>query len=362
MRRVICQFIKIPLFALFCLSASLNLPLGAAKASSAPPAAVASSALKSHDIIFYSIAVKQRLILVRMEGDGSAALYLSQSRQSFVPFIPTDNKGDDWSPVISPDGKWVAFYSTRTGTANLYLMEIGGAGQKALTSSETDIVHQNLVTRGQISFSPDSTRLTYLSFGDIWIYRLDTEQAEAMTREHGVKAMAWSPDNKYLAFTRDTSLLVLPIHSNQPQLFVANTVTWPSLQFEPKEGKQVLYFQKGAWTVNLKDKTRKRLFTSLVTPNYLQYSPAGGSFCMLVESPDHAPEVFTLTLDGKTTQITRGGADFCFYSSDGKKLYFIRQGQLWTIGADSKGARLMGESHALLPFLGTALFPDKGAK
>src|SRR5207247_1206753 len=118
--------------------------------------------------------------------------------------------------------------------------------------------------RGSLEFSPDSRKLAYLRGGDIWLYDFAAGQQFSLTQDHGVEALAWSPDGKSLAFVRGGSLFSNRVGSPLVQMLVPNGVTLPLLQYEPKAGKQVLFFRQGAWTVTLEDRTTVRITSSLV--------------------------------------------------------------------------------------------------
>lgn len=63
--------------------------------------------------------------------------------------------GDDSRPRWSPDGKRLAFLSTRQGAAQIYILEMSGGEPWRLTNEEWGA--------GQFSWSPDGSRIAYLS-------------------------------------------------------------------------------------------------------------------------------------------------------------------------------------------------------
>jgi Tol biopolymer transport system component len=317
------------------------------------------AAVKPHlrEVIYFSARNRGKLELCRMNADGSGRVFLSQQRQAFLSF-PSRETGNEWEPAVSPDGKHVAFYSDRDGAANLWMMDADGGNQESITQEDLDIAGLDTSLHGQIAFSPGSDTLAFVRGGDIWLYDLRTRLLSSMTKEHGVTGLAWSPDGKSMAFVRNRSLYVTKIGSPVVLMLLSNGISWPTLQFEPKGGKQLLHFQQGAWTVDLDTRTFKRLMSSLVVPNSLAYSPAGGSVCLLSHSPDHQPEVFLATIpEGRSTQVTRGGATDCFFSADGSKVYFLRERRLWIIGVDSKGARPISHTPVYAPTLGMVALP-----
>jgi Tol biopolymer transport system component len=50
----------------------------------------------------------------------------------------TTDPGDDTTPVVSPDGQWLAFVSTRGGGSRIWLMNVDGKEQRALTAGPFD--------------------------------------------------------------------------------------------------------------------------------------------------------------------------------------------------------------------------------
>jgi len=66
----------------------------------------------------------------------------------------TNGAGMDSQPAWSPDGSRLAFVSTREGTPQVYILELGGGDPRKLTSAE----------RGAVSpiWSPDGTRVAYV--------------------------------------------------------------------------------------------------------------------------------------------------------------------------------------------------------
>ena len=106
---------------------------------------------------------------------------------------------------ISPDGKWVAY---RVGTpdmaanripGNIWVVSTGGGAPRQLTSSGRD---------SRPVWSPDGKRLAFLSSRDgtsqIYVISLDGGEAVKMTSlSTGADNVQWSPDGQWLAFTSE---------------------------------------------------------------------------------------------------------------------------------------------------------------
>lgn len=107
----------------------------------------------------------------------------------------TVHDSDDFAPVYSPDGKWIAFSSTRTGRADVYLMSAEGSEPRRLTYHSSDDV--------VIAFSPDSQYVFFESGRDwladaIWRVAIMGGEPEQVLKEE-CSAGRLSPDGTYLA-------------------------------------------------------------------------------------------------------------------------------------------------------------------
>ncbi len=109
------------------------------------------------------------------------------------------------SPAWSPDGKWIAYTSTRHGNQELYIARPDGKDEKRLTSDPATDAHP--------AWSPDSKRIALATdrWGDLEIAVLEVESGKLarLTSSRGLDDYpAWSPDGKRIAFTsnRDRNL------------------------------------------------------------------------------------------------------------------------------------------------------------
>lgn len=100
-------------------------------------------------------------------------IYLQRvSGQSVVQL--TNDASDDVAPSFSPDGKKLAFCSTRSGNWDIYVMDCDGRNVIQVTSGAAQDLYP--------SFSPDGTRIVYSSLSsqsdqwELWVADLDSGQ------------------------------------------------------------------------------------------------------------------------------------------------------------------------------------------
>lgn len=108
------------------------------------------------------------------------------------------------TPVWSPDGKWIAYWSDAKGEYNLYLREQNGMGEPRV------IELQEKGFYFQPTWSPDSKNLAFTDNKlNVWV--IDIEQntqkkidADTYYDPLGMQLMdpAWAPDSKWLAYTK----------------------------------------------------------------------------------------------------------------------------------------------------------------
>jgi dipeptidyl aminopeptidase/acylaminoacyl peptidase len=122
---------------------------------------------------------------------------------STEPTRLTNDPGDERAPAVSPDGRLIAFYSTRSGHQDIWVVPgDGSAPPRPLTSAAMALDD----IRFAPAWSPSSREIAYISnrtdywHDDVWI----ADVASGRTRQVSKSLMAasspaWSPDGRSIA-------------------------------------------------------------------------------------------------------------------------------------------------------------------
>jgi Tol biopolymer transport system component len=127
--------------------------------------------------------------------DGNKEIYLMDMDGS-NPVNLTNAKGDDSSPLWSPDGKQILFVSTRDGNREVYAMDTDGSNQTNLTNNKAEDYAP--------SWSPDGKQILFTSTraktAHVFVMQADGSKPIQLTKTGPVMSPQWSPDGKYISY------------------------------------------------------------------------------------------------------------------------------------------------------------------
>ncbi|HSP95024.1 MAG TPA: protein kinase [Thermoanaerobaculia bacterium] len=111
-----------------------------------------------------------------------------------VTFRPLTYSGSDFSPAASPDGRTIAFASERDGRRRIWLKQLSGGNEVALTSGSDD----------DPRFSPDGSSILFSrSEGSrTTLYRVPLLGGEPRKLAENASDGEWSPDGRRIVFVR----------------------------------------------------------------------------------------------------------------------------------------------------------------
>ena len=112
----------------------------------------------------------------------------------------------EFGPVISPDGKWVAYLSNARGPTDVWVKFIAGGDPINLTAS-SDIFVQSVDYIGGLAVSPDGSTLAFQAqapgqLGAAWVIPAPLGGAPRRALPTGSSGMQWSPDGKRIAYVK----------------------------------------------------------------------------------------------------------------------------------------------------------------
>jgi imidazolonepropionase-like amidohydrolase/Tol biopolymer transport system component len=128
----------------------------------------------------------------------------------------------DMQPRYSPNGKWIAFTSDRSGGDNLWVMDRNGANPKQVTKETFRLLNQP-------AWTPDSEFLVgrkhftserSLGAGEMWLYHRTGGEGLQMTKKRtdqkDTGEPVFSPDGAYLYFSDDVTPGAIFEYSKDP--------------------------------------------------------------------------------------------------------------------------------------------------
>jgi serine/threonine protein kinase/Tol biopolymer transport system component len=121
----------------------------------------------------------------------------------------TNSPAQEFGPAISPDGKWVAYYSNARGPADVWVKFLDNGSTLNLTAS-LGLELQVRAGLGGVEISPDGSRLAFTarqtSSGqyDVWVVPAPIGGAPVKLLQE-FQGMRWSPDGKALTAVKANS-------------------------------------------------------------------------------------------------------------------------------------------------------------
>jgi Tol biopolymer transport system component len=143
-------------------------------------------------------ATEPRLYLVDADGAGLRRL--------------TDRAAAEINPSWSPDGRWIAF-AVETGGGRFDLYRTAADGSRVWPLVETDGTHEDFP-----AWSPDGERLAFARYepdvdtgsGDLWVANADgSGERLLLGGPDDDSAPSWSPDGRRIAFLRNGHVMVM---------------------------------------------------------------------------------------------------------------------------------------------------------
>ncbi len=201
----------------------------------------------------------------------------------------TDFEGAETNPAISPDGKFIAFISDRSGPFDIWLIQANGGGLANLTQGRVGDVRGPLRA---IGFSGDGT--------EVWSSGMETRRLRLFPLvggaphnflgEHAAE-VAWSPDGNRLVYHTwepgDPTFVADHNGANERQIVKSQPGLHNHFQVWSKDGRWI-YFVRGRpstremdlWRISPTGETRNNSLISIPMSRTRPQSTSG-RFCSL---------------------------------------------------------------------------------
>lgn len=208
----------------------------------------------------------------------------------------TDETTASFHPAWSPDGRRIAFHRRIGGWKHIFTMKADGTDLKQLTVGENANFNPAWSHDNRIAFVCNRNQSE-----QICVINADGSGFVQLTvGERGNDQPAWSPDSRWLAFSRACSIYIMDADgANVVQLI---------------QGSDFHCFGWPAW------------------------SPDGANIAFRYGSASGGA-IYVLDMAGNIRQLTNavGNNRKPSWSSDGKRIAFERDGQIFLINADGTG-------------------------
>jgi Tol biopolymer transport system component len=191
----------------------------------------------------------------------------------------------DVRPAVTPDNRYIVFGSNRTGSAQLWRMDLDGSNQIQLTHGATN---------GYAAISPDGKWVLYNTTDDWRLWKVSIDGGEPVRLTDFVAVWpAVSPDGTMIACVQRAAtkreILVLPFAGGQPLRRFDAAGARDRLQWTA-DGKALFYIGGPGGMRVLK-----------------KQSLAGGAPTEILDFGEDELFDFDYSFDGKFLAVTRGG-------------------------------------------------------
>ncbi len=272
-----------------------------------------------------------------MESNGISDLYLVNSDGSELRQLTSDAYVEE-NPRFSPDGKTIAFDSTRGGGSSFSIWTLETGTGKLLQhtgASEQATVLSWLSPRALSFVSPRGNGNSALG-----IINTKSGKKRILTSRGG--EYVWSPDGSRAAVQLVEPEYRLGLFEPRTGLFsiIPGSEKGLSPSWSPDGRKLVFQVNQGGgpaiggiWTVRADGTGRKKVTPSGYLPNWL---PGGSRIGYYENRRDQEPQFHTVGSDGAGDRIICRGTEVSF-SPSLRYVAFLREGALWITGAQGTG-------------------------
>lgn len=189
---------------------------------------------------------------------GKRALIVARGEIFTVPVkngpvrnLTLDSGSRDKDGVWSPDGSQIAFISDKSGEYEIYIIDSGGETKAVKLTSHKDGYRQNLrwsPDGKKIAFADQTLTFYYIDVKTGKITKVDKalfENVDIDLKDKPIYDYSWSPDNRYIAYSKMDSDLITKVYIYSLETKKTNCISNGLFNdFNPvftKDGKHLLF-------------------------------------------------------------------------------------------------------------------------
>jgi Tol biopolymer transport system component len=167
---------------------------------------------------------------------------LRLDRPGAEPEQLTSDSANDYSPIMSPDGREILFHSLRRGNRDLWLLSSDGSHQRPLTRTERNEYSG--------SWSPDGRLIGFYaeSAGTIWLGHMSKDRrgdwdSVRLVLPKVSSSPSWSPDGRQMVVIQEGEVKLVPYPAGEPVVLfrpppaslIGRIAAWS------RDGRNILY-------------------------------------------------------------------------------------------------------------------------
>jgi TolB protein len=158
------------------------------------------------ELLNYAAAVSptgELLAFARSGDDGTEVYRYNLAQDCCLERLTVGRFSDNLSPTFSPDGRQIAYVSTRPGLPQIYVMAADGTGQELFAPFDYGVTGSSNAPE----WSPDGTRIAFHRDvqGSLQVFIMDSRSraVRQLTSAGRNTDPTWAPDGRHLAFVSD---------------------------------------------------------------------------------------------------------------------------------------------------------------
>jgi Tol biopolymer transport system component len=271
-----------------------------------------------------------RFLAYTSQRTGTRDIYIADVTSGESRQVTSDVR-DDYQARWSPDGNWIAFLSDRGGQTDLWVVPAAGGNAVRVTNDRS--------VEGNPRWTPDGRSLTYTrTQTDVELGLLPADGGAGRTLlswpGYGIGTASLSPDGGTVLFSSDRSgnsdIWSVSVSGGEPSPFAASPLADDNPLYSP-DGSQVLFRSDRAgssdlWVVPATGGEPRRLTEGPGNDSEAAWSPDGTSIVFASDRGGAGADLWLIpTAGGTPTRLTHDNVRPATveWSRDGRHIFYV---------------------------------------